>query len=48
MPRHWHILIDQQGRVFRRFHHVGNPELEQDVQILLSGRYEARLVKVRL
>ncbi len=31
------ILIDQQGRVVRRYHHAGNPDLEADVQALLAG-----------
>lgn len=31
------ILIDQQGRVVRRYHHAGKPELEADVQMLLSA-----------
>lgn len=30
------ILIDQQGRVVRRYHHAGKPELEADVRMLLS------------
>lgn len=29
------ILIDQQGRVVRRYHHAGKPELDADVQSLL-------------
>jgi thiol-disulfide isomerase/thioredoxin len=32
------ILIDRQGRVVRRYHHAGKPELEADVRMLLSGR----------
>ena len=32
------ILIDQQGRVVRRYHHAGKPELESDVRKLLSVR----------
>ncbi len=32
------ILIDQQGRVVRRYHHAGKPELEADVRTLLSVR----------
>lgn len=32
------ILIDQQGRVVRRYHHAGKPELDTDVQSLLSSR----------
>jgi thiol-disulfide isomerase/thioredoxin len=31
------ILIDQQGRIVRRYHHAGKPELEADVRVLLSG-----------
>jgi thiol-disulfide isomerase/thioredoxin len=31
------ILIDQQGRVVRRYHHAGKPELEADVRALLSA-----------
>ncbi|MGE5193809.1 MAG: redoxin domain-containing protein [Deltaproteobacteria bacterium] len=31
------ILIDQQGRVVRRYHHAGKPELEADVRMLLSA-----------
>ena len=31
------ILIDQRGRVVRRYHHAGKPELETDVRSLLSG-----------
>lgn len=31
------ILIDQQGRVVRRHHHAGRPELEEDVKTLLSA-----------
>jgi thiol-disulfide isomerase/thioredoxin len=31
------ILIDQQGRVVRRYHHAGKPELEADVRTLLRG-----------
>ena len=30
------ILIDQQGRVVRRYHHAGVPQLEADVRRLLS------------
>lgn len=30
------ILIDQQGRVVRRYHHAGKPELEADVRTLLG------------
>lgn len=30
------ILIDQQGRVVRRYHHAGKPELEADVRDLLG------------
>jgi thiol-disulfide isomerase/thioredoxin len=30
------ILIDQQGRVVRRYHHAGKPELESDVRALLG------------
>jgi thiol-disulfide isomerase/thioredoxin len=37
------ILIDQRGRVFRRYHHAGKPELEADVQSLLSIRSDVRL-----
>jgi thiol-disulfide isomerase/thioredoxin len=32
------ILIDQRGRVVRRYHHAGKPELEADVRMLLSNR----------
>lgn len=32
------ILIDQQGRIVRRYHHAGKPELESDVRKLLSVR----------
>jgi len=32
------VLIDQRGRVVRRYHHAGIPELEADVRKLLSGR----------
>jgi thiol-disulfide isomerase/thioredoxin len=31
------ILIDQQGRVVRRYHHAGVPELEADVRALLKN-----------
>lgn len=31
------ILIDQQGRIVRRYHHAGKPELEADVRTLLAG-----------
>jgi len=31
------ILIDQQGRVVRRYHHAGKPELEADVRTLLGA-----------
>jgi thiol-disulfide isomerase/thioredoxin len=31
------ILIDQQGRVVRRYHHAGKPQLESDVKTLLGG-----------
>jgi len=31
------ILIDQQGRIVRRYHHAGKPELEADVKKLLSA-----------
>jgi thiol-disulfide isomerase/thioredoxin len=37
------ILIDQRGRVFRRYHHAGKPELESDIQSLLSTRSDIRL-----
>jgi len=37
------ILIDQRGRVFRRYHHAGKPELESDIQALLSIRSDIRL-----
>src|SRR5262245_8463417 len=37
------ILIDQRGRVFRRYHHAGKPELETDIQALLSTRSDIRL-----
>ena len=30
------ILIDQQGRIVRRYHHAGKPELEADVKMLLA------------
>lgn len=30
------ILIDQEGRVVRRYHHAGDPELEADVRALLT------------
>ena len=30
------MLIDQQGRVVRRYHHAGDPELESDVRALLT------------
>lgn len=30
------ILIDQQGRVVRRFHHAGKPELEEEIRRLLK------------
>lgn len=32
------ILIDQDGRVVRRYHHAGVPELEADVRSLLGDR----------
>jgi thiol-disulfide isomerase/thioredoxin len=32
------ILIDQQGRVVRRYHHAGVPQLEADVRALLGTR----------
>jgi thiol-disulfide isomerase/thioredoxin len=32
------IVIDPQGRVFRRYYHAGVPELDADVQKLLSAR----------
>jgi len=31
------ILIDPQGRVVRRYHHAGKPELEADVKALLNS-----------
>jgi thiol-disulfide isomerase/thioredoxin len=31
------ILIDQQGRVVRRYHHAGKPELQSDIQMLLKS-----------
>lgn len=34
------ILIDQQGRIVRRYHHAGKPELEADVRMLLSAPSE--------
>ena len=37
------ILIDQHGRVFRRYHYAGKPELETDIQSLLSTRSDIRL-----
>ena len=36
------ILIDQQGRVVRRFHHAGDPDLEKELQRLLSPRRRGR------
>ncbi len=30
------ILIDQEGRIVRRYHHAGKPELEADVQSLVA------------
>lgn len=35
------ILIDQQGRVVRRYHHAGIPQLEADVGRLLGARSQA-------
>lgn len=32
------ILIDQQGRIVRRYHHAGVPQLETDVRRLVSIR----------
>jgi thiol-disulfide isomerase/thioredoxin len=32
------ILIDQRGRIVRRYHHAGKPELEDDVRTLLAAR----------
>lgn len=31
------ILIDRQGRIVRRYHHAGKPELEADVRMLLRA-----------
>jgi thiol-disulfide isomerase/thioredoxin len=36
------IVIDQQGRVVRRFHHAGDPEFEKEIQRLLSSRPRRR------
>jgi hypothetical protein len=32
------ILIDRRGRVVRRYHHAGIPELEVDIRIVLNAR----------
>jgi peroxiredoxin len=37
------ILIDPQGRVVRRYHHAGIPELEADVKALLNTHSELML-----
>jgi len=34
------ILIDPRGRVVRRYHHAGKPELEADVQSLLKASFQ--------
>jgi thiol-disulfide isomerase/thioredoxin len=39
------ILIDQQGRVVRRYHHAGKRELEADVRTLLSAPSQLNLQK---
>lgn len=31
------MLIDQQGRVVRRYHHAGMPQLEADVAVLVGA-----------
>jgi len=41
------ILIDQQGRIVRRYHHAGKPDLEADVRTLLTPASKSLLEKVR-
>jgi WD40 repeat protein len=41
------ILIDREGRVVRRFHHAGVPELEAEVKRLLAGADAGSAVEQR-
>ena len=41
------VFTDAQGRIVRRYHHAGKPDLEADVRILLTPASESRLENVR-